>query len=234
MNRLKLKNPITEQDGAILVEASLYFPITILMVMLVIYYGLFKMQESYFFFQVERAASELSREAAYPGYSSFTEKEDNLLKSSAVDRNWENGPDASQVQSYYQAYNGSLSKIYRWGLDDKIKTRIQAYQKALVKYSEVFSMGKTEAYVSMEQGFLTKSVKAEIRYVIPMPGILKLLTDRRQVMLYAAAYQPVINNTDFVRNVDVAWDLTNFLLKKLGVDTKGFVEKFNKIKDWIL
>ena len=41
------------QRGAIMVEAAIYFPITIAVVMAVIYFGLFKMQESYFFFQVE-------------------------------------------------------------------------------------------------------------------------------------------------------------------------------------
>ena len=41
-----------------MVEAALYFPITIAVVMAVIYLGLFKMQESYFFFQVERAAAD--------------------------------------------------------------------------------------------------------------------------------------------------------------------------------
>lgn len=56
------------QRGAIMVEAAIYFPITIAVVMAVIYFGLFKMQESYFFFQVERAAMELARETAYPGY----------------------------------------------------------------------------------------------------------------------------------------------------------------------
>ena len=43
-----------------MVEAALYFPITIAVVMAVIYLGLFKMQESYFFFQVERTAAQRS------------------------------------------------------------------------------------------------------------------------------------------------------------------------------
>ena len=42
------------ETGAIMVEAAIYFPITIGIVMVVLYFGLFKLQESYFFFQVER------------------------------------------------------------------------------------------------------------------------------------------------------------------------------------
>ena len=91
-----------------MVEAALYFPITIAVVMAVIYLGLFKMQESYFFFQVERTAAQLAKEIAYPGYEGFTDKEP--LSDGKVDFSWEE-PSDEQVQSYYEAYNGSLTKI---------------------------------------------------------------------------------------------------------------------------
>ena len=78
------------QRGAIMVEAAIYFPITIAVVMAVIYFGLFKMQESYFFFQVERAAMELARETAYPGYDKFTP--DKPMENTRVDFDWEDGP----------------------------------------------------------------------------------------------------------------------------------------------
>ena len=51
-----------------MVEAAIYFPITIGIVMVVLYFGLFKLQESYFFFQVERAATELAREKQQGGF----------------------------------------------------------------------------------------------------------------------------------------------------------------------
>ena len=89
------------QRGAIMVEAAIYFPITIAVVMAVIYFGLFKMQESYFFFQVERAAMELARETAYPGYDKFTP--DKPMENTRVDFDWEDGPTESQVKNYYKA-----------------------------------------------------------------------------------------------------------------------------------
>ena len=96
------------ETGAIMVEAAIYFPITIGIVMVVLYFGLFKLQESYFFFQVERAATELAREASYPGYDSFTDE--NPLKNSKVDFDWENGPSESQTKSYYAAYKAVLRR----------------------------------------------------------------------------------------------------------------------------
>lgn len=230
IDRLNEKN----QRGAIMVEAALYFPITIAVVMVVIYLGLFKMQESYFFFQTERAASELAREIAYPGYEKF--HDESPLENNRVDFSWEGAPGADMIRGYYNAYNGSLSKIYRWGLDSRAAERAGAYQKALKANSALFSLGSTEAYVKINNGFLSKSIMAEIRYEIPTPGIIRYLGVQDRITIYAAAYQPVMNTTDFVRNVDLAWDMGEFLLEKLGLSGKAaeFAEKFNQIKELIL
>ncbi len=214
-----------------MVEAALYFPIAIAVVMAVIYLGLFKMQESYFLFQIERTASLLAREIANPGYEEFTGEKP--LENSSVDFSWEDGPTQEQVRAYYAAYGGSVTKLYRLGLDNQTQTRIKVFQKALCQYSTLFSMGNTEAYIKINNGFLSKSVQAEIRYVIPTPGILRYLGVQDSLTLYAGAYQPVLNTTDFVRNVDLAFDLGEFLMKKLGMENQmdEFTEKFSKVKE---
>jgi hypothetical protein len=225
---------IKDENGAVVVEAALYFPITIAIVMVILYLGLYKIQESYFFFEVERAASLLAREAAYPGYDSFTG--DDPLNGTAIDFDLSAGVGADQISSYYAAYNGSLSKIYRWGLNSATQQRVSKYQEALCKKAALFSLGTTEAHVQVNNGFLSSSVQAEISYVIPLPGIIQFLGAGDKITIYAAAYQPVINSTDLVRNVDLAVDMGNFLLKKLGLDGKvqEFVNKFNRVKELLL
>ena len=221
------------ESGAIAVEAALYFPITIGIVMAIIYLGLFKIQESYFFFQVERAASMAAREAAYPGYEEF--QEEGLLESSAIDFSWEDGPSKSAVEKYYDAYGGSLTKLYRIGVSSKTAERLEKYEQALEKTSALFALGTIEGTVQMDNQILSKSIYVQIRYKIPTPGILQYLGVKDSLTLYAGAYQPVMNSTDFVRNVDLACDLGNFLLKKLGLDGKAneFIQKFNKVKEII-
>ena len=221
------------ESGAIAVEASLYFPITIGIVMALIYLGLFKIQESYFFFQVERVASMVAKEAAYPGYEEF--QKDGLLESSAIDFSWEDGPSESTVEKYYDSYGGSLTKIYRIGLSSKMLERMSKYRQALEKTSALFSMGTIEGNVQIDSKILSKSVYAQVRYKIPTPGILRYLGVKDSLTLYAGAYQPVMNSTDFVRNIDLAWDMGNFLLEKLGLDGKAdeFIKKFNKVKEII-
>lgn len=217
-----------------MVEAAIYFPITIAVVMVVLYLGLFKMQESYFFFQVERAAAGLAKEIAYPGYENFNG--DKPLEGNRVDVAWEEAPSADAVHAYYEAYSGSISKIYRWGLDSNSERRAEAYKEALCRNSALFSMGRTEAYVKINNAFLSKSVQAEVRYVVPTPGIIRYLGVKDSITLYAGAYQPVLNTTDFVRNVDLAWDMGEFLLDKLGLGGKAeeFAQKFNKVKELLL
>lgn len=131
-----------------MVEAALYFPITIAVVMAVIYLGLFKMQESYFFFQVERTAAQLAKEIAYPGYEGFTDKEP--LSDGKVDFSWEE-PSDEQVQSYYEAYNGSLTKIYRLGAGSNTKERLAKYQESLCKYSTLLSVGTAKASIRVKE-----------------------------------------------------------------------------------
>lgn len=218
------------QQGAIMVEAAIYFPITIAIVMAVLYLGLFKMQESYFFFQVERAASELARETAYPGYENFGDEFP--LKGNQLDFAWEE-PREEDVHSYYSAYNGKISQIYRWGLKEDIQQRVRAYQEALCKNSAILSLGKTKAAVRINNEFLSKSVEARVWFELPTPGILRFIGVHDTITIYAGAYQPVINTTDFVRNTDLAFDMSNFLLKKLNIKTDKFLEKFNKITELI-
>lgn len=224
---------IRDKRGAITVEAAIYFPITIAVVMVVLYLGLFKMQESYFFFQVERAAGQIAKEIAYPGYESFQDGE--LLGDSQVDFSWENGLSEEQVSAYYEAYQGSLTKIYRLGLQNDTQKRLKEYQEALAHNSALFSLGTTEAYMKIENNFLSKAVYAEIRYEIPTPGILRYIGVKDKICLFAGVYQPVVNVTDFVRNVDLAFDMGDFFLEKLGFgdNVDAFVDNFNKVKEII-
>ena len=60
-----------------------------------------------------------------------------------------------------------------------------------------------------------------------------LLVWGRQHYPVCRRYQPVINTTDFVRNIDLAFDMGSFLLDKLGIEPDKFLEKFNKITDVI-
>lgn len=229
---VRLSPEINKKEcGSITVEASIYFPITIAIVMAVIYLGLFKMQESYFFFQVERTASQFAKEIAYPGYESF--QNGKPLEGTAVDFDWEQGPSEEQVRSYYEAYQGSLTRIYRLGLDTETETRLGEYQEALCRSSALFSLGTTETYIKVDKNFLSQSVLAEIRYELPTPGILRYIGVKDKICLYAGAYQPIMNTSDFVRNVDLAWDLGNFLMEKLGLGekTSAFIDRFNKLKE---
>ena len=41
-----------------------------------------------------------------------------------------------------------------------------------------------------------------------------------------------MNTTDFVRNIDLAWDMGSFLLEKLGME--GQAEKFSQAFDKVM
>lgn len=119
--------------------------------------------------------------------------------------------------------------------DSKLAGGQQITSRRFRKTVHCFPWGCTEAYVKVNSSFLSKSVQAELRYVVSTPGILKYLGLRDSLTIYTAAYQPAINSTDFVRNVDLAWDMGNFFLKKLGLDGKAqkLGETFDKVKNFL-
>lgn len=100
---------MNSQKGAVLVEAAIYFPLVLCVVVAMLYLGLFHMQESALGHIAESAVLEAAREEAYPGYSVF-----GMNSGNDTDFGWSgNAPSKSEVESYYRSQHGSLGDLYR-------------------------------------------------------------------------------------------------------------------------
>ena len=62
---------IKSENGAIMVEATIYMPLVLCTVMALLYLALFNMQEYLLMYQAQRVAAVVSREEAYLGYEEF-------------------------------------------------------------------------------------------------------------------------------------------------------------------
>ena len=97
------------ENGAIMVEATIYMPLVLCTVMALLYLALFNMQEYMMMYESQRVAAVAAREEAYLGYETFNMGADN-----EIDFDWGEGmPSSDNVQEYYKAYSGKTTDMYR-------------------------------------------------------------------------------------------------------------------------
>ena len=105
---------IKDEKGVAMVEATIYMPIVLCVVMSLIYLALFNMQEYMMLYEAQRVAAVAAREDAYIGYDTFGMGSDNEIE-------FKNGADltsAGKVNAYMEAHNESMSALYWriWGM----------------------------------------------------------------------------------------------------------------------
>ena len=65
------KEFVKSENGVVMVEAAIYFPIVICVVVTMLYYGLFILQEAAMNYEVHRMTAYASKDASNPGYGVF-------------------------------------------------------------------------------------------------------------------------------------------------------------------
>lgn len=224
-----------DESGVIMVEAALYFPIVIFTMFAMIYFGMMKYQESILTFQVEKLAQMGGKEIAYPGYSAFTD--DGSVESSAVD--FKKDKDFSgEVAGYYERFNGHLYNEWEIGKNAYIDKRAELEERLsrMLSRSSFLTGVDSTAKVEVESYVIGRSIKVTATYGIKSPKFLEYVGVPMDLTLKTVVKRSASSPVELVRNVNLAIDLTNFLLKKLGIDGKvdQFLKKAEDIKNKIL
>lgn len=224
------------EKGAIMVEASIYVPLVLCTVMALIYLALFNMQEYMMMYQVQRVAAVAAREEAYVGYEYFSMGADNK-----IDFDWGEGnyPSESDITAYYEKHNAKLSDMYReltgWFSDNS--ERYESRFADAAKNSSLLALTAPSApEVEISKGLLGTEVTVTISHTLPMPGAIQYLGLGDDLTLSESSYTCSVNPSGFVRNVDLAVDLTSYVLEKLGLkeNMNEFVNKTQKVLSIIL
>lgn len=225
------------ENGAVMVEASIYMPLVLCTVMALLYLALFNMQEYMLMYQVQRTAAIVSREEAYLGYEKFGMGSDN-----EIDFSWgeDNIPSKDTVTSYYEAYHSNLKSLYR-GIgrifSDGARLDYESRFSDVARESAVIALGNISSPdIQVDRGFLGTDIKVTITHSLPVPGVFRYLGYEKGMTLCVAAYNYSVNPSEFVRSVDLAADFVSYIMKKFGLaDNYGkFLEKTNKVLDMIL
>lgn len=226
-----------EEKGVAMVEATIYMPIVLCVVMSLIYLALFNMQEYMMLYEAQRVAAVAAREDAYIGYDAFGMGEDNEI-------DFASGTDITsdaKVNTYLKAHHNKISALYR-GAGKLVSAisggKASAQAKAVagtVQESSLIAMGAmSKPDIQVKTGFMGTNVTVTIKHNMPMPGVMAYLGYDGSTTLKASAYTFAINPSEFVRNVDLGEDLTKFVCDKLGIDYSGFISKTKNVLSKIL
>ena len=203
------------EKGAVMIEALIVFPIVLCTVFLLIYLGLFKLQEMSILYQVQRTAHQGAMIVESPGYESLGQ---NAGKNPDLDTTI----DESTVENYYKAYHNSINVLYRelfgyggWTNNGEIATFLEKIGEHTLSLAGVASFDKE---VSIKRGLFSTTLDVEIIWSLPTPGVLKVLGFGEGLKFKQGAVAGAMHPAGFVRNVDLAGDALVIVSEKLGID----------------
>jgi hypothetical protein len=230
------------ETGALMIEASLIMPLVLCTVMALIYLALFNMQEYLMMYEAQRVAAVVAREEAYIGYETL-----GMGADQQIDFSWGEGnyPSEEEITAYYEAHNEKASEMYReiGGLIHIFTgsgSRENAYEAKFAdaaRSASLLALGTiSDPDVSIDYGFLGTEVTVTITHSLPTPGVLRYLGFSDGLTLKETAYTYSGSPSGFVRNVDLAIDLTAYIFEKLGMTDQyqGFLTKTKNVLGKIL
>lgn len=224
------------ESGAAVVEAAIYFPIVICVVIGMLYLGLFYLQEAAMNCQLQLFTTYASKNTANPGYKVFS-----FSSGSDFEISFEGEePSPDQVDQYYMAYHNDIGALYR-GVAGLFSDEDYNYDSVLnqaVRNGLLFRFDVSPS-VEINESLFGTSITASVDYSIPTPGVLRYLGMNQELVIRSASYCHAVNPAGFVRNTDLAVDIVEFAADKLGIsDTiTNFInkakEKINEIRQGI-
>lgn len=223
---MKLRQLLKNEEGAAtIVEASIVFPIVFLIVLFLFIMGYYQLEVATLQTRADRVADLTGRLVVVPGYDNLFEGN---LSSKAID--FENMPKVN---------NDMLKKIYS-NLDPYRYCGTGEKEVSGSLLDEVGKIATDEAYmnprhslkkvdVSIKKSGVTTKVITTVSSDIRLPGFLKLLGLQTSTKASTKGIAYVSDTSEFMRNTDIVFDLSEFLAEKSGL-SKKLSDAINKMK----
>lgn len=210
----RLRGILADDSGAVqVIEASLIFPIVFLVVGFLIYLGSYTLQRISMYNHAQKIAVITSRELSFPGYEVLGAE-----KSSNADFNWTEGtkPSKANIESIM-----NQRRPYRYLISEK--PRSEEMQKALtdmVNRVSYISKSDVSCKVSSKKKIMNTYIVVEVTKPVKMPVVMELLGIKDVLDINVKATAIVTDTSEFIRNVDTAYDLTNEIFERFGFNDK--------------
>ncbi len=226
-----------KQDGAVMVEATIYFPIVLLTVLALLYLGLFKLQEAVIVYDVQKVATQSAFLIANPGNNklgNYMTKNPDMTSL----------PSQEQVKAYYEAFHSQTTVLYREiggpssylsGGGSSFAITNDLLEKTLQQTSFLVGFTPSVKSCTYNRGLLGSTVDVKVAYRSVPIRVLTFFELPDSIVIEQSATADVRYPGDFVRTIDLGGDLIRGIAKIFGVDNAldKFIENFGKVRDWI-
>lgn len=206
---------IKNVNGAIVVEAVFIIPIVVIVIYVLIYMGLMQVQKQIIYNETQKISQKLVKNISFPGYEHVA-----LLSEDDV-----NECDYNKVFSIHNPYRYLFNnnKIF-YSYIDLLKTNINN--------TKIIKIKLDEPNIKIINRGLAKQLNISTNYVYKIPCFVRLLGINNEVESSVSVRSCAIDSSEFIRNVDITFDLIDFLLQELGLKDKIelFYNKINTFK----
>ena len=221
MNYTNLKS----EKGEAVIEATLVYPIVFFIVGFIILFGLYEMQGVLEYSCAQYIASYTTRLITEPGYENYGEINDNDIDFKSVNK-FSNDEKKFSANMYRRINNNKISK-------DKMKEKLEN----MVNSSKLLKIDNTECIVNLKRSLLNTTIVVTVKDNLKMPDFLKYIGLDNNWSRSVMATSVVTDPAEFIRNLDMAQDVINYILDKLGLSGRletlinkvsGFYNKYIK------
>lgn len=201
------------------IEMTLIFPLVLFVMGFLIYMGSYVMQSVTIYNDAQRIAVAASREAGIPGY-------ENLYQGAGVtskaDFNW---PDNSAPA--INVINALMSEHdpYRyWGsgfLDSSEISSLETNLERLVADNSFLASSNVDCTITTSNNVLSQQVQVRVIKYISAPQLFQALGLADNISIDVTATAVVGDPAEFIRNTDMVFDLTEYMMDNLKIGSSG-------------
>lgn len=201
------------------VEMTLIFPLVLFVMGFLIYMGSYVMQSVTIYNDAQRIAVAASREAGIPGY-------ENLYQGAGVtskaDFNW---PDNSAPAiSVINALMSEHDPYRYWGsgfLDSSEISTLETNLERLVADNSFLASSNVDCTITTSNNVLSQQVQVRVIKYISAPQLFQALGLADNISIDVTATAVVGDPAEFIRNTDMVFDLTEYMMDNLKIGSSG-------------
>lgn len=214
-----------DTGAASIIEMTLIFPLVLFVMGFLIYLGSYVMQSVTIYNDAQRIAVAATREAGIPGYEHLYE---GAGVTSKADFNWpdNSAPAISVINALMSEHNP-----YRyWGsgfLDASEKTTLATNLERLVASNSFLASSNVDCTITTTNNVLSQQIQVRVVKYISAPRLFQVLGLADNISIDVTATAVVGDPAEFIRNTDMVFDLTEYMMKnlKIGSSEQTIYEK---------